>query len=239
MNSYNTKKYINPPQYSSYRSYKSYIISNCTCKCSYCSIKESESVGSTFEIDHFRPKKIFPKLENDIYNLRLACRKCNLFKSDLWIDTSLGCNRDCGNCNNKICTKNIERFYDSMNEDVQSIMGMDEEFLLKPINNSNVSKYTIDKLRLNRKNLVDLRRNRFIIKELINQIDDLISFYEKQKDLNNEYYKRINKLRVKNTLGKKDLKLELCLLYCEKHKKQIIFDIKTFDKFRESLLELS
>lgn len=239
MKSFNTKKYINPPQYSSYRSYRSYIINNCTCKCSYCSIRESESVGTTFEIDHFRPKKLFPKLENDIYNLRLACRKCNLFKSDFWIDASLGCNRDCNNCNNKICTKNIERFFDSMNEDVSLIMAMDNNFLLQPINNSFVSKYTIDKLRLNRKNLIDLRKNRFIIKELINQIEDLIKYCERQKSLNDEYYERIKKLRDKNKSGKKDLKLELCLLHCEKHKKQIIMSIATYDKFRQTLFELS
>ena len=39
------------------------------------------------------------------------------------------------------------------------LMEMDNNFLLYPINNSNVSKYTIDKLRLNRKNLVNLSNN--------------------------------------------------------------------------------
>lgn len=237
MKSYNTKKYIKPPQYSSYRSYKSFIISNSTCKCSYCSIKESE--GATFEIDHYKPKKLFPKLENDIYNLRLACRKCNLFKSHFWIDVSSGCNRDCDSCNNKVCTMNIDRFYDSMNEDISLIMEMDNNFLLYPINNSNVSKYTIDKLRLNRKNLVNLRRNRSNIKKLINEINDLIIFYERQRDLNSEYHRRLDKLRSKNTSGKKDLKLELCISYCEIHEKQIILDIQSYLEFRKILEELS
>jgi hypothetical protein len=51
----------------------------------YCAIPEGRFGGiRNFHIEHFRPKAKFPKLENIIANLYLACAICNVLKSDDW-----------------------------------------------------------------------------------------------------------------------------------------------------------
>lgn len=51
----------------------------------YCAIPEGRFGGiRNFHIEHFRPKAKFPKLENDIGNLYVACAICNVLKSDDW-----------------------------------------------------------------------------------------------------------------------------------------------------------
>lgn len=51
----------------------------------YCAIPEGRFGGiRNFHIEHFRPKVRFPKLENDIKNLYLACAICNVLKGDDW-----------------------------------------------------------------------------------------------------------------------------------------------------------
>lgn len=51
--------------------------------CGYCG-KDGKIMHEKFHIDHFVPKSIDKKRENDYYNLVLACPKCNLSKSDKW-----------------------------------------------------------------------------------------------------------------------------------------------------------
>jgi hypothetical protein len=51
----------------------------------YCGIPEARFGGiRNFHVEHFRPKIRFPKLENNIGNLYLACAICNVLKSDDW-----------------------------------------------------------------------------------------------------------------------------------------------------------
>ncbi len=37
-----------------------------------------------FQLDHFCPQSLFPKLINDFFNLRYACYPCNHGKRDTW-----------------------------------------------------------------------------------------------------------------------------------------------------------
>lgn len=53
------------------------------CLCGYCG-KNQKVMHQKLQIDHFVPRSRDPKRERDYYNLVLACKKCNLSKSDKW-----------------------------------------------------------------------------------------------------------------------------------------------------------
>lgn len=65
--------------------WKAKIADECGAQCIYCAIHEARFGGiRNFHVEHFRPKAKFPKLENDIRNLYLACAICNVLKCDDW-----------------------------------------------------------------------------------------------------------------------------------------------------------
>ena len=47
-------------------------------KCLSCGIEDSE-----FHVDHIKPISLFPELKEDINNLQVLCKKCNLDKSNI------------------------------------------------------------------------------------------------------------------------------------------------------------
>lgn len=55
--------------------------------CGYCGDEDARIDRIGFHIDHFAPRKLFPKLECDYDNLVYACRFCNISKSDHWVGT--------------------------------------------------------------------------------------------------------------------------------------------------------
>lgn len=65
--------------------WKQQIADQCDGRCVYCAIVESRFGGiRNFHVEHFRPKKRFEALENEITNLYLACAICNVLKGDDW-----------------------------------------------------------------------------------------------------------------------------------------------------------
>jgi len=73
------------PTTGNYASWKPEIARACRGQCVYCTITEGEYGGlDNFHVEHFRPKSRFVHLENDINNLFIACAICNRFKSDDW-----------------------------------------------------------------------------------------------------------------------------------------------------------
>lgn len=73
------------PKVGKYSDWKAQIAANCQHQCVYCTISEGEYGGiDNFHVEHFRPKALFKKLENEIDNLFVACAICNRFKSDEW-----------------------------------------------------------------------------------------------------------------------------------------------------------
>jgi len=65
--------------------WKEAIANDCGAACIYCAVTEGRLGGLRgFHVEHFRPKSRFPKLENEIANLYLACGICNVLKSDDW-----------------------------------------------------------------------------------------------------------------------------------------------------------
>jgi hypothetical protein len=75
----------NQPAQGIYSDWKEQVAKECYFQCVYCSIHESQFGGvNNFQIDHYRPRSKFQKLENDICNLFYACPICNRFKSNDW-----------------------------------------------------------------------------------------------------------------------------------------------------------
>jgi len=61
---------------------KEHLIAEANGKCIYC---ESKITHVYFgDIEHLKPKAIFPRERLDLSNLALACAKCNNAKSDYW-----------------------------------------------------------------------------------------------------------------------------------------------------------
>ncbi len=56
-------------------------------RCGYCGMKYS--LGKSYNIDHFKPKVHFPKLEHDINNFVYSCRTCNAKKGEINLDDDL------------------------------------------------------------------------------------------------------------------------------------------------------
>lgn len=68
-----------------YTDWKQQISDECFNQCVYCSIHENPWGGiDHYHIDHFRPQSKFQTLKNTITNLYHACPICNKFKSDDW-----------------------------------------------------------------------------------------------------------------------------------------------------------
>lgn len=120
-------------------------------RCAYC-ISHEELMGGydAMEVDHFRPwrRTEFEHLKKEWTNLYYACRRCNLHKSDHWPSTE----------------QNMRglRFIDPCEEDPDDHLritrhhGTDDLCWLHPL--TPAGRYTIDKIRLNRKQLIDIRR---------------------------------------------------------------------------------
>lgn len=73
------------PAKGAWHDWKQEIANYCNGRCIYCAISEARFGGiRNFHIEHYRPKIKFPKFENDIGNLYLACAICNVLKCDDW-----------------------------------------------------------------------------------------------------------------------------------------------------------
>lgn len=166
--------YDSPPQYATVAKYRKYLRKTFNYSCAYCTVTEAEVLAATFNIDHFRPKSLFPQLECDCTNLRYACPRCNTYKSDRWIPKGMGCHRDCVSCKTHICTTNIPRFIDVRIEDPSDYLYEKDDYICA-YNGSKVAEYTIRSLRLNRVQLVRLRHNRRFMENWAKELEDLLS----------------------------------------------------------------
>lgn len=179
-------EYNSPPTYKRVESYRTYLREVSNYSCAYCGIYEAESSGATFNIDHFRPQTYFPNLTSDCNNLRYSCPRCNSYKGGHWISIEQGCVRDCGKCENKVCTTDTDRFIDTLVEDPSSIMFVDKDDKLYAYSSSKVANYTIKYLRLNRMQLIRLRRLRRFMDSWEKELIDKISSIEEEIEKTNE-----------------------------------------------------
>lgn len=146
-----------------YNEWKEQIAADCYYMCVYCSIHESHWGGiDHYHIDHYKPKSKFPNLINTITNLYYACPVCNRFKSDDWQGDS--------NDLNVIC------YPDPSDHDYRDLLKMDlQSYIL--IGKYTSSKYLINKLYLNRPQLIYERRENCLrskAQKLISETAELI-----------------------------------------------------------------
>ena len=115
-------------------------------KCVYCAIHENPLGGyDHFHVEHFRPKSLkpFEKLINDYNNLFYACAICNRFKSNDWP-------------NDPVEDNSIISYPDPNLNDYNDLFIINDNGKLD--GNSIAAKYVIEKINLNRPQLIYERR---------------------------------------------------------------------------------
>ena len=111
--------------------------------CAYCLMPELWAGGeNNFELDHFRPKHVFPNLRMDFHNLYWSCRVCNGNKWNHWPSERL--------------QKQGTGFVDFCRDDFHDHFRLSLGGLWIPQTPS--ADYTEQILKLNRSHLVKLRR---------------------------------------------------------------------------------
>ncbi len=156
------------PSSGTYRddNWKVQIAEECYHRCVYCAIHEARFGGiRNFHIEHYKPKSLtrFRHLENDIKNLFLACSICNCFKKADWPNDP----------NHKL---NVCCYPDPSLIDYSTIIELDNSsYQLR--GKKIASRYFIERLFLNRPQLLLERRYSLIIteyNELTNDLKDRI-----------------------------------------------------------------
>ncbi|WP_395375109.1 HNH endonuclease [Marinicella sp. W31] len=148
-----------PSSVPSYRDYKLSLRKEADAKCVYCATHENSLGGSdSFHVEHYKPKSNprFTRLEKDYYNLFYACAICNRFKSNDWP-------------NDPASDLSIASYPDPNATNYNDIFEVDEKGFLG--SKFIASKYMIEKMVLNRPQLINLRREE-IIKERITLVKD-------------------------------------------------------------------
>lgn len=162
----NTKK---PSFGSSYKDWKEPISLEGFNKCVYCAIHEDNFGGiRNYHVEHYRPKSKdeFKDLINEMTNLYYACSICNCFKGDDWPEEP---------------SENLENcaYPDPSRTQYKEIFEIDENTgIIQGVNTA--AKYVLNKLNLNRPQLILERKTYFLQKELDILID---SVYEKKSEL--------------------------------------------------------
>lgn len=75
------------PAQDHYEAYRPFLRRDFDFRCAYCQRHEFFFGGEAGEIDHFRPRHLFPALLNNYDNLYWSCRKCNAVKGATWPNT--------------------------------------------------------------------------------------------------------------------------------------------------------
>lgn len=114
-------------------------------QCVYCCIPESKFGGiRNFHVEHYRPKSIFPELTNVYGNLFYACGVCNVFKSDDWPSDPENGKYD------------VAYYPDPSIVDYCNFLEIDE-FSGLVMSKTLTGKYLIERLHLNRPQMIGLR----------------------------------------------------------------------------------
>jgi len=125
-----------------YAEYRSQVREDFEERCAYCLLHEDWAAGEDgFHLDHFRPRGLFPHLENDFYNLYYACYPCNKWKWQHWPSQEL---ERVGIC-----------FVDLCKDDFNKHFELTADGKLLPV--SPAGEYTTKIIRLNRVHLVRVR----------------------------------------------------------------------------------
>lgn len=135
-----------------YRQWKPILRVEGRYQCVYCSIGEGAFGGfRNFHVEHYRPKKYFPDLEDVIANLFYACGICNSFKGSDWPGEPREDNE-------------VAAYPDPSKVNLATIFSVDGSGLVQ--SNCISGRYVIERLFLNRPQLLIQRRIDAVIDEL-------------------------------------------------------------------------
>lgn len=166
-----TKSKEKQPAGEDYTKWKNQIAEECFLQCVYCAIHETSWGGiDHYHIDHYRPKSIeeFASLINDICNLFYACPVCNRFKSNDWPGE---CLEDFSNA----------AYPDPSKVDYSTLIDIDEkDFTLKGL--VAASKYIIQRLYLNRPQLIYERREAYLHAKQVSLMSEIVELANKADD---------------------------------------------------------
>jgi hypothetical protein len=134
-----------------YRRFRPYIREDFSTCCAYCLLTELLGSGKeNFELDHFKPRSRFPELVSEYKNIYYACHVCNNIKRDSWPLNELA---DQG-------YRYFDPCYDDFSAHFEESDGRWEP-------TTRVGEYSVERLRLNRDHLIQVRRL------LIQRLDEL------------------------------------------------------------------
>ena len=138
------KKAEDQPATGTYSDWKPQLAIEADRRCVYCSIRDQVFGGTRFfHVEHYRPKKHFPDLENDYLNLFYACAVCNIFKGSEWFDHE---ERDWEQ----------KHFPDPSRVDYSELFDVNVNCILR--GRYLVSRYLVERLHLNRSHVIRERR---------------------------------------------------------------------------------
>ncbi len=133
------------PQFKNYTQYKKYLREDFQYQCVYCSTHENEYGGPRgFTVEHFCPKSRFVDLEYDYQNLLYGCNVCNPFKGNDWpsddpLTDGIGYLDP--------CEHDYDKHFRVSSFEIEGL--------------TPVAVYMIERLHLNRHQLIKLRKRRF------------------------------------------------------------------------------
>lgn len=137
------KSHTPQPASGTYKEWKCILRDEGRRQCVYCAIRESRFGGfRNFHVEHYKPKKKFFELINDITNLFYICGICNSFKGSDWPADPLA---DWSNA----------AYPDPSVVNYADFLSVDDLFLV--CSDSNAGQYVIERLYLNRLQLVNAR----------------------------------------------------------------------------------
>ncbi|MEM7574174.1 MAG: HNH endonuclease [Bacteroidota bacterium] len=149
----------NCPEGLNYSECKPYLRLESNSKCVYCAMHENQVGGfDYFHVEHFRPKSNprFRDLTHNYYNLYYSCPICNRFKGASWP-------------NDPVVGNSIPSFIDPSKNDYNHIFNVDDNGLLS--GKTVAAKYMIEKINLNRPQLIIARKIDSLNKKMEEVID--------------------------------------------------------------------
>lgn len=156
-----------PQPNGAYKQWKDIVRQECKYQCVYCAINEGSFGGvRNFHLDHYRPKNLFVALENVIANIFYACSICNSFKGADWpgepmLDFSNYCYPD----PSKVDYSTIL---------IEGDCGVVKSELVS-------GKYMVERLYINRPQMVMLRRRDKLVVEINGLAGELASAFSEGK----------------------------------------------------------
>lgn len=189
------KENTTQPDGGNYREWKELLAEEGFHQCVYCAIHEACFGGiRNFHVEHYRPKSKFMELETDIKNLFYACAICNVFKSNDWPEDP------CEDFSNPSYPDPSQVDYNDLFS-VNDSMGVVEGKYI-------ASKYIVEKLYLNRPQLIVERR----IAHVFRQLDGYCAFFRRKLSI----LTKINRVESKKFVERlATLVLNICTLQGE------------------------